>query len=146
VSAAKKEKTQLSLVPKADPLADIADELGTLDKELGPWRGKLAREELLRKLLRNGCTAADDAEQSVEGRRFTINLGARGNERHVNVIKLMKLISLRAFGALASVTLAALEANQINPAVVAAVVESARTGHRSIKIFEKALVPAEKAA
>jgi len=44
------------------------------------------------------------------------------------------------------VTLAALEANRINPTVVAAVVENGATGHRSIKIFEKATLPAEKAA
>ena len=146
MSAAKKEKTKLTLVSKPDPIADMVDELGRISKELGPWKGKIAREEFLRKALRQSCTAADDAEQTFEGKGFTIKLGARGNERHVNVLKLMKLVSLRAFAALANVTLAALEANQTNPAIVAAVVEATPTGHRSIKIFEKAQVPVEIAA
>ena len=125
-------------VKTPDPLAAIADELGLLEKELGPWKPKLARAEMLRKALRAACDERPvEHDCHVEGARFIAWLGAKPNVRTVNAVKLLKLITARAFASLATCTLTALEENSIDPAVIAQVVESAPTGCRPLTIFEK---------
>jgi hypothetical protein len=120
----------------APAVAAIVDELGFLEKEVAPWKPKMARVELLRKSLR----AHYDAElastpHQAEGKLWVATLGAKGLSGTVNVVKLSKLISLRALTCVVECTQKALATL---PGVKAELVmEYDQTGSRTIELFEK---------
>ena len=117
------------------PLSALVDEVGSLEKELAPWRGKLAREELLRKSIRAQYDSAPaDIPVSVEGEKFIVALGPKALQSTVNVGKLAKTIGAKGALSIAKVTLEALKAF---PGVAGQVVTQSLTGTRSWKIFEK---------
>lgn len=124
--------------PVKDQLALMADELGSLEKELLPWKPKLDREKKLRELMR-AAVDSKPATLGIEasGERFVVHLGPKALVRSVNVLELAKLISKRAFENLVSCTLAAMERAEINPVIQAQVIESSQTGTRPITITEK---------
>ena len=124
---------------KIDPRSAQADELGALHMELAPWRLKLAREKALRESLRDSASAAPAGlGQTIEGARFVVELGAKGVERTVNVVKLADMVSLRCLQTLVSCSLKSLTDNAVSAKVQTAVIESHATGSRSITITEKA--------
>lgn len=116
--------------------APLADELGSLEREMAPHAQKLARIDALRKALRAACSAPADSEWTIEGSRFIAVLGARAMERAVDYKKLVKAIGAGVFAKFATCTLKALE-EHATPAIVAAVVTSDRTGSRTLKTFER---------
>jgi hypothetical protein len=126
--------------PKPAPASLIAaqiDELGALEREIAPWRPKLDRAESLRKIIRAAYND-EDAGQTFEasGERFLVSIGPRATQRVVNIPALIKAIGLKAYAAIASVTLAVVEKN-VPPGVADACIASAPTGPRSLKIFER---------
>ncbi len=121
--------------PKVSLIANIADELGAINKELAPYRSKLAREEALRKALRVHFDASPAAEQqSAVGERYVVLLGPKASVATIDVPLLAKTIGVKAALAILGCTLKALEAF---PTVVSTVVTYALTGARSVKVFEK---------
>jgi hypothetical protein len=114
----------------------MADELGQLVQEMAPHKAKLARIEALKKALRAGCPAAPTSGWTIEGQKFVAVLGACGNQRIIDIPKLVKSISAAVFAKFASCSLDALEKN-VAPAVVAAVVYIENTGPRSLDTYER---------
>jgi hypothetical protein len=120
------------------PLAGAVDEIGLLERTLAPFKPKFARLEALRKLIRASAADANPEDESkIEGLKFHAFLGARTIERTVNVLKLSQLLSSRGLMAVVSCTLAALEREGINPAIVAQVVEATQTGTRPLVVIPK---------
>jgi hypothetical protein len=121
----------------ASAIANEIDELGALEKEFAPLRPKLARIEMLRKVIRAHFDASPPASPfEASGARFICMIGPRAVERAINYKALIKAIGLKAFALIARVTLGALEEG-VPCGVVAAVVTSDNTGARSIKTFER---------
>lgn len=120
---------------KISAIAGMADELGSIDKELSPFAGKIARRELLRKSIREHFDKSPAAEsQTADGQRFVVLLGPKASVASIDVPLLAKTIGIKAALAILGCTLKALEAF---PGVAAAVVSRALTGARSLKTFEK---------
>ncbi len=119
-----------------DSLAAQVDELGALEKEFAPHAFKARRIEELRKAIRAQYDDLSAFEQfEAKGKRFTVLLGPRGAERRVNKFRLLKAIGSKAFAAVASVTLKALETG-VSPEIAATVIDTDRTGARNLRIFE----------
>jgi hypothetical protein len=114
----------------------MADELGSLEKEMAPFAQKLARIEELRKALRAACPAPADIPWTCMGTKFVAMLGPQAMQRTISFGGVVKAIGAKAYAAFATCTLKALEEN-CEPAVVAAVVSSGATGPRSLKTYEK---------
>jgi len=122
---------------KTAALAELVDELGTLEKRARNFKPVADRIETLRKLLRASAASLPASEvKTVFGKQYTAYIGACGDQRTVNVKKLSELVSSRAFVGLATVTLGSLD--QVAPEVCAAVIESHQTGSRSLKVVETA--------
>jgi hypothetical protein len=121
------------------PLNEIAaqvDELGSLEKELLPCRPKLARVEVLRKLIRTQYDALPaDIVAQPRGARFFAVVGPRGFQSTINPAKLIKAIGLKLYASLAKVTLGTLEEN-VDVKIYAGVVTVDQTGPRSLNTFE----------
>lgn len=116
----------------------LVDELGALEKEIAPFRLKLARADALRAQLREiVSTKPAGAVQTIEGKGFVVELGPRAIVRTVNVVKLESLVSLRCLVGIVSCSLKALLENNVSSKVQAAVIESHATGSRSITITER---------
>ncbi len=121
----------------ASAIAAQIDELGLIERKLLPFRNDLAREILLRTAIRAHFTDSPAWETfEPAGVKFRCLVSARGNERVINTAKLCKLIGLKAFAAIAKTTLALLEKTQ-PPDIVANVVTSEQTGHRTLRTFER---------
>lgn len=120
-----------------DPRCAIVDEIGDLEAELAPLKPKQARLDLLRASLRasyDDKPAADSFQ--VEGNRFVVIVGGRGDQKIVNILKLFKRIRAKLFLQIASVTLKAVEA--LPPDVeLECVSKSVNTGPRTLKVFAK---------
>lgn len=124
--------------PAPDPLVGQIDELGALEKELAPFKAKIARVEALRKTLR--AAFADIAPLVTfekRGGKFGLAVGACASERHINEAHLIRLIGLKKYATIASVTLGALE-EHVGADIQSAVVSSAATGSRRLNTFELA--------
>jgi hypothetical protein len=129
-------RTAAAAASGADPFADMIDELGGLEQQLAPFKTKIARVEALRKILR---TEFGDINPTIaferHGKRFALNIGPRGMERVIDEPKLIKRLGLKAFAAIAHVTLGALE-KAVAPAIVADVVATEQTGPRRMSTYE----------
>jgi len=135
----------MASTPKTAPLpslADMADELGLIEKEyaiaIAPLKQKLERAKVLEGLLLKLCPARRDEEWNVEGKRFSVNFGLCANERTIDYAKLIKKIGAAVFAKFATCTLAKLE-KHVAPEIVDEVVSTGRTGPRKMKTFEKGL-------
>lgn len=125
--------------PPAVPLniyGQLADELGSLEKELAPFAQKIARIKQIEKALRAACPVSPDSPWTVDGVRFSVVLSSCANMRGFDVADLIKRIGAKAFSLFASCTLTALEAN-VTPEICAAVISSKPVGPRTIQTFEK---------
>lgn len=118
--------------PKSDPLAAAVDELGSIEKELAPLAGRIARAEQLRKAIRQ---QTPDATSEIAGERFVAVLGPRGNQTVIRFPALVKKIGAAAYAKVATVTLKALEEHW--PEHAAAVTSQEQTGTRSLKVLER---------
>jgi prefoldin subunit 5 len=118
-------------------LREMVDELGSLEKELSPFAGKIKRIDALRTSIR-GEYATQPAGESftVEGAKFAVAIGARGHQTIVDVKALYKAIRTAAFLEIVTVTQKALAA--VGAGVAAAVTREEQTGPRTLKIFERA--------
>ena len=119
--------------------APLADELGALEKEMAPFKQKLARIEALKESARAGCPVAPTLPWTVEGERFIASLGACANQRVIDIPRLVKAIGAGVYAKFATCSLEALK-KCVAPAIVAAVVSSKEIGSRSLKTFEKGIV------
>jgi hypothetical protein len=125
--------------PPPDPLAAIVDELGDLDEKLKPWTPAIARQKFLRETLRESCAdLSPEKETTIDGSRWRAWIGSRGIVRAVNVKKLLKLLTVRSFAAVVDCSISALEKHEVDPVIVAQVVEAAPTGYRPLKVYAKA--------
>ena len=121
--------------PAVSPLAAMVDELGALDRELAPLAPKTSRSESLRKAIRAHFDQAPAAEnQTADGIRFQVLLGARENVSSVDVAKLAGIIGTKETLAIVGCTLKALKQY---PEAAAAVVSYSPTGTRPLTIVEK---------
>lgn len=67
--------------PVADPLATLADELGDLDKELAPFKTKIARVDAIRRTLRDQHVGRPSEETfTINGKKWTVMLGCKPND------------------------------------------------------------------
>ncbi len=124
-------------LPKPNPLAPLVDELGALERDLAPYAARIARVEMLRKAVRNAYATAHAAETfEAAGAHFVALIGARALVRVIDFKALAKALGLAAYAKIATVTLAALEANA-PCTVIASVVTSEATGTRSLRIVER---------
>jgi hypothetical protein len=126
---------------KIDPLGALADELGAIEKylapKMAPLKPAIARAEKLRKLLRDAHEVKPAwTAYFIKGEKFTVELGPRGSQDRVNVVKLAKLITPQALWGLVSCTLKNLWESDVNPAVIAQVIDTSATGTRPITITE----------
>jgi hypothetical protein len=122
---------------KTDPISAIVDEIGVLEAELAPIKPKLNRLDALRRSIRLHCAGeAPTKELVIGGSHFYAFVGPCAFEQSVNNVKLAKLISPRAFVDLAKVALTDLKTS-IEPRIAAAVIESAQTGTRPLKVVAK---------
>lgn len=118
-------------------LGPMVDELGALEKEIAPWKGKLARADALRKILRGAVKDRAPAKEiQIEGARFVCLMGSAGLETVINKAMLFKRIGQRLFVEIAGMTVKAIT-DGCAPDVVAAVTSQEQTGTRSLKIMEK---------
>lgn len=134
-------KAQASKTKTATPsLAQLADELGALEKEyslaLAPLEFKLPRMKALKEMLQAACPAAPAKEWIVEGARFGVKLGPCANESTIHVLALVKKIGAAAFVRFAGCTLKALKAN-VKPEIFDAVTSTEQTGARKLTTYEK---------
>jgi len=121
-------------------IAAVVDELGDLDKTLAPHRNKIAREEKLRKLLREVTAGADEnVEIKANGVRYYAVLGVRTFERVIlSKAKLFKAISAATFKRLAEVPF-----NKLDTVITEAEQEAKgisgrkQTGYRPLHVYEK---------
>jgi hypothetical protein len=121
----------------AAAIAAEIDELGAIRKILDPLKPKIDRSKVLSDAIRAHFDASPPLEPfTASGDRFSVLIGPRANERVIDYLKLVKAIGLKAFAAIARVSLTALEAGT-SPAVVAGCVTSAATGARKLTIFER---------
>ncbi len=134
----------VSLKAARHPLADKADELGALKKELeiclAPFTFKQKRLDELSKEFREACETTyktkPEEDWRICGMHFDVILTARARWRSVNIAKLAKLIKIPALLKIASVTLAALE-GACTAEVIDQVVTQNHTGPRTLKTIEK---------
>ena len=121
-----------------EPLASLVDELGDIRAELEPFRGKIAREQALEKLLRAASEDYPATQQRiVSGTRWDVVLGPRTNKTSVNIIKLLSLVKAKVFNAIVSCTVASLERNKIAPEIIAQVIETDQSGYRPLNVFKR---------
>jgi hypothetical protein len=133
-------KTKISTPAPADPqakLREMVDELGSLEKELSPFSGKIKRVDALRASIRGEYANHPAGEAyTVEGARFAVSIGARGHQTIVDVKALYKAIRTAAFLEIVTVTQKALAT--VGAGVAAACTKEEQTGPRTLKIFERA--------
>jgi hypothetical protein len=122
----------------ADPLAAIVDELGDLEKELQPFKPKIARAEALRKMLRDKYReqAADQSFQ-VHGTKWSALLSACGNSTEILVRALFKAIGASKFLDVATVSIKAASA-AVPAEVLASCSSVSQTGSRSLTVVPRA--------
>lgn len=118
--------------PKPNPLAAAVDELGSIEKELAPLAGRIARAEQLKKAIR---AQTPDATSEIAGEHFVAVLGPRANQTVIHFPALVKKIGAAAYAKVATVTLKALEEHW--PGHVAAVTSQEPSGSRSLKVLER---------
>jgi hypothetical protein len=124
---------------KTHSLGPMVDELGGIEKELLPWKGKIARAEALRKALRGAVkTMPPSKELTFEGEKYVCLLGAAGMQTCINKLMLFKRLGQKLFVDLAGFTLKAIEEN-CSADVVAAVTSQEQSGTRSLKLMEKGI-------
>ena len=124
----------------APSLAQMADELGALEKEyalaIAPFEMKLPRMKALKEALQAACPAPADKEWTVEGAKFGVKLGVRANERLIDYAKLIKKIGLGAFAKFATCTLTNLQ-KSVKPELLDGIISTEQCGPRKLSTFEK---------
>ncbi len=131
------------------PLAQLADELGLLEKEyallIAPFEKKFGRVKALKETLQAACTAKATDEWIVEGARFGVRLGPCAMQRSINFKSLVRRIGAMAFAKFAECTLTRLELC-VERDVIDDVVTAAQTGPRKLTTFEKGVLENSRAA
>jgi hypothetical protein len=119
-------------------LASNVDELGALERELAPFKSKIARVDVLRKAIRTHYADSDAAKDfTATGEKFYVQVGPKSREAVRNIAALVKAIGTKVFFKIAQVTEKSLEAHLTAPQI-ADVTTYELTGHRTLKVFEKA--------
>jgi hypothetical protein len=122
---------------RAKELASQVDELGALEAEILPYKGKILRVDTLRRAIREHFASAPPlAPIETLGAKYGAALGACGSQRWINPALLIKAIGAKAYAAIAVVTLAVLERN-VSREIAAGVITSKATGARTLTTFEK---------
>jgi hypothetical protein len=86
-------------------LAPLADELGELELELAPLKGKIARADAIRRVLREAyADLPANGSYQVYGQRYAAMIGPKGAQTTVNTQRLFNLIGAEKFLDLATVT------------------------------------------
>lgn len=108
------------------------DELGAIDAELAPFKGKIKRAETLRSAIR-GAFSESPAEScfTVAGKTYSALVGPRGNESTIDKAQLLELVGAAKFSAIASVSLKSIQ-EQCAPEIAGAVVSMRLSGVRSL--------------
>ncbi len=114
-------------------LVGMIDELGDLEREVQPYRIKIARAEALRAAVRASFRGCSEPNVAAEGKRWRVLLGPAGNQSTVDVPALVKLIGPALFAKLATVTVKALQTH-CPPDVLGAVVSTEPNGPRSLTL------------
>lgn len=126
---------------KASPLSALSaqvDELGEIEARLAPHRADMARAEEIRRAIRRSYDDADAAATfEAQGAQYTALVGARGFQRAIDNAKLIKAVGQKAFAAIATVTLAAVDGLDL-PGVAVACANRMQTGPRPLVIRRRA--------
>lgn len=117
-------------------LAAQVDELGALEAEIAPFKQKIVRVDALRKAIRARFDASPPLSScEAPGKAYTAILGPCATQRWINPALLIKAIGAKAYSAIATVTLAALERN-VSAEIAAGVITSKATGGRTLITVE----------
>jgi hypothetical protein len=113
------------------------DELGALEREFAPLKFKIERIDALRRSIRE-FYANEPAENLfiASGDHFAVSVGAKSREAVVDMPRLRKLIGVRLFNLVATVTQKKL-AEEVPGSIAAEVTSFTFTGFRALKVFEK---------
>lgn len=112
----------------------MADELGTIEAELLPFKAKIKRAEGLRAAIRGAFKDSPAGESfRVDGAKWSALLGPKGSESVIDSSTLLELVGAPAFVAIASVSLKAIQEN-CAPEVLGAVVTTQMSGSRSLTL------------
>jgi hypothetical protein len=134
--ATAKLKTEAKTEAGPKPVAGLVDELGRIEHKLEPYRLDIAREDALRKQIRERYDASPANQAfAIEGAEFTGAVGERGLVTVIDNVRAYKALGQKAFVAAANLTLAALERTKTD---LAGIVRKEQTGTRSLRIFRKA--------
>jgi hypothetical protein len=118
----------------AAALREMVDELGDLEQEIGPYKAKFARVEVLRSSIRSVYVKADPGRMyQASGERWVCLIGKAGNQSVVDTAELLKRVGATKFAEAASITLRALE-EAFPKEILGAVVSLEPTGPRIITV------------
>jgi hypothetical protein len=125
----------------ATPVLDraaIVDEYGDLAKEASAFTPKERRLTELRRLIQSWYETEPPAKDFIaEGKRYSLAIAPREYQKKVNPLRLYKLIGIKRFLAVVSVTLEAMKAAGMEALQIRCVDES-QTGKRKITPIAKA--------
>lgn len=130
---------QAAEAPAKPNAAELVDELGAIEKELAPLRGKIKRAELLRQTIR-GLT--DDKTNQVDGAKFVAILGPRADKTVVDYYGLAKRIGLDRYAQFATASLEAI-GQHVKPGILPPYLKTEQTGTRSLQVLEKGLTDSQ---
>jgi hypothetical protein len=126
------------VAPAGIDRAAIVDEYGDLAKESSAFSPKERRLTELRKIIQSWYEAEPPAKDFIaEGKRFTIAIGAREYQKKVNPLRLYKLIGIKRFLTVVSITLEAMKAAGMEALQIRCVDET-HTGKRKLTPVAKA--------
>lgn len=116
-----------------------ADELGQIQAELAPVRGKITREEKLKKLLREQADTdgiAATVGTFYRGAEFTASVGERAEERNFELLKVYRASKMKPaeFLALCSMTLKNVE-KVLSDEQQKELITKAATGSRKVTTY-----------
>ncbi|HYY70135.1 MAG TPA: hypothetical protein VE734_10405 [Terriglobales bacterium] len=127
----------------AKQLGELIDELGAIEEEIAPLKGKIKRAEALRKMMAAAHTGAAGEGLRLAGKAYVALVSARDTKRYVKSMRgAAKALGMALFYKLATVTLGALEEN-LPPETCAQLIASEQSGPRHVTTYRLA---AEKAA
>ena len=119
------------------PALSMVDELGDLEKELAPFKPKIARVEAIRKALRDKYREEDSSKTfTLDGLRWQAVLGPCGNASEISVRALFKAIGVRKFLELATISIKAATA-AVPAEILSACMSVSQTGSRQLTVVPR---------
>jgi hypothetical protein len=122
---------------KKPTLADLIDELGSIDEQLGPLEPKRKRATELRKTISASIPLQPEESTVVNGVKFCATVGPKKNETKIqSIARVFKILKKETFLEICSVTLEKLK-TAVGEVQFSTLVITSRTGARTIDTFRR---------